>query len=118
MTFDEKIEIIYDSYERTLDYEIGCLRADLTDKEREKADNHEGLQLRIKLYDADQREEWIQNLRDIVKNGKYQVSLQATKLLCQVLYKERFGDGDKDKETPFNVNVNLRGRYPGDNADS
>ena len=112
MTFDEKIEIIYDSYERTLDYEIGCLRADLSDKEREKADNHEGLQLRIKLYDADQREEWIQNLRDIAKNGKHQVSLQATKELGKMLYKERFGDEETEDKTPTNVVVNLRGKYP------
>jgi hypothetical protein len=105
MKFDEKVELIYDGYTRTLDYETACLRADLTEKEREKADEHESLHLRIKLYDAEIREEWIEGLRDLAKSENENMRYRAIMSLGEIYYKKKFdrknddGEGGGDRPT-------------------
>ena len=114
MTFDEKVELIYDSYMRTLDYEIACLRAQLSEKEREKADQHEGLQLRMKLFDAEVDEELISNMRDLTKSRTESIRLSATIKLGQMVYSKRFGknDNDEDNNKPRPTTINLIGVKP------
>lgn len=90
MTLDEKIELIYDSYTRSLDYEIACLRADLTDEEREQVDQNEFLHLRMRLWDAEIQEELITNLRNLAKSDNENIKLKATLDLGKMIYKKRF----------------------------
>jgi hypothetical protein len=117
MTLDEKVELIYDSYTRTLDYEISCLRADLAEGERELVDAHEGLQIRIKLFDAEVQEELIENMRELSKSTTESIRLQATLRLGQMIYKKRFKDSGNNVETIRPANVFLMGRYPDSNKE-
>ena len=108
MTFDEKIELIYAAYDRTLDFEIACLRAELTETEKEKVEKHEGLKLRILLIDAEVREELITNLRDLAKSNNEGIRYRATMSLGQMVYKRRFDSNNTeldDKQRPDSIEL-------------
>ena len=90
MTFDEKIELIFDAYMRTLDFEIACLRAELTPEEREKVQAHESLKVRMALHDAEIHEEIITNLRHLAQSNNENMKFKATIELGVIFYKKRF----------------------------
>ena len=96
MNFDEKVELIYAAYERTLDFEIACLRAELTEKEKEKVEKHEGLKLRMQLFDAEIREDLISNMMELSKSENEAIKYRATMSLGQMIYKRRFDSKDDD----------------------
>ena len=117
LEYEEKIEVLFYSFERTLDYDIACLRADLTPEEQDRADNDETLHARIALCIADEKEALITNMRDLTKSNFANIKLRATIELGKIVYPEVFGDKAKGTEQPVNVNVYMRGKYP-DNEDS
>ena len=90
MTFDEKIELIFDSYTRTLDFEIACLRAELTEAERVKVEEHKSLKFRMALHDAEIQEGIIENLKALSKSGNENMKFKATIELGIIFYKKRF----------------------------
>ena len=112
LSYEEKIEVLFDSFERTLDYNIACLRADLTPGEREQADKDETLHARMAIYIADEKEELIANMRSLAKSNFDNVKLRATLELGKMIYAEVFSDKAKGTDEPVNVNVYMRGKYP------
>ena len=114
MKLHEKIEVLYESYTRTLDFEIACLRAGISEEERELVDADEMLQIRIALYDADQREELITNMRDLSRSNNESIKLNATRELGKMIYKERFNTDKKEESNFIPKTVVLVGKYPDD----
>ncbi len=115
MKLHEKIEVLFDSYTRTLDMEISYLRAGLSEEECELVEADEILKIRIALYDAEIREQLIQNMRDLSQSGNESIKLNATTELGKMIYKERFNN-DRDDEGNGKIPkvVTLVGKYPDD----
>ena len=108
MNIEEKIEIVYNAYERTLDFDIACLRAYLTDEEREIVENDEDLRFRIDLCDAEVREDIISSLRELAAHGNDKMRFQANVKLGEILYKKRFNnvksnEDDDSKTRPTKI---------------
>jgi len=108
MDISTKKEIIFNSYERSLDWDIALLRADLTPDELVEVENDEVLRMRIALKNAEIQEELITNMRELAKSEIDSIRLNATLRLGRMIYANRFNVENitkhrGDREEPFKV---------------
>jgi len=91
----EKLELIYRSYERSLDLELALITVPLNDAERERLLNDAELEARIMVLDARNKEDMIDNLRDLSTGALSEgVRLAALKEFGKTYYPKRFRDVD------------------------
>lgn len=91
----EKLELVYRSYERSLDLEIALITVPLNDTERERLLNDEELEARIMVLDARNREDMVSDLRNLSTGALSEgVRLAALKEFGRTYYPKRFRDVD------------------------
>jgi hypothetical protein len=96
--YANKLELVYRAYERSLDLEIAMLVVDLSKEERERLSKDENLRMRMAIYDAHQREDLIDRLRNLIsESDSDSVKLAAIKELGKTLYPKRFNDKVKEE---------------------
>lgn len=89
----EKLELVYRSYERSLDLEIALIAVPLSDAERERLISDEELEARILVLDAKNREDMVVDLRNLGTGASSEgVRLAALKELGKTYYPKRFRD--------------------------
>lgn len=101
----EKLELVYRSYERSLDLEIALITVPLNDAERERLLNDEELEARIMVLDARNREDMVTSLRDLSTGALSEgVRLAALKEFGRTYYPKRF----RDVDVPVNTQRTIR----------
>jgi hypothetical protein len=98
--YAHKLELVYRAYERSLDLDIALMVVDLSDEERETLNKDNSLLVRIAIYDAHQREDLIDRLRNLISEAESEsVRLAAIKELGRTLYPKRFNDKSREEDS-------------------
>ena len=96
----EKLELVYQEYERSLDLDIAFAIVPLKPAEKEQLYKDPDLAARISVCDARQKAEMIEKLVALSRDAENEgVQLSALKELGKTFYPKRF------KEADVNVNV-------------
>ncbi len=96
----EKLELVYQEYERSLDLDIAFAIVPLKPAEREKLSKDPDLAARISVCDARRKAEMIETLVALSRDAENEgVQLSALKELGKTFYPKRFKEAD--------VNLNL-----------
>lgn len=99
-TFDEKIEMVYQTYKRTLDLEVSLVLVPLSEEDRDALRNDEDLKALIAVSDAQMKERLIVRLQNIADTSLNDgVALSAVGQLGKMFYPTRF------KNETIDVNV-------------
>lgn len=89
----DKLELVYQNYERSLDLDIALTLVPLTDAERIRLSEDPDLRARINILDAKVKEDLLTDLRTLSKEATNDgVRLTALKELGKTLYPKRFKD--------------------------
>lgn len=89
-TYAEKLELVYQSYERVRDIEVALLRVQLTDAERIALANDKELEARMIVCDAMYKEDLIHRMEVLASSESEGIRLQAIKELGKMFYPKRF----------------------------
>jgi hypothetical protein len=89
----EKLELVFQAYERSLDIEIALTLVPMSDEERERMKTDDDLNARISVCDAKARNDLMVSMRELAEGAKTEgVRFQALKELGRTLYPKRFKD--------------------------
>lgn len=91
----ETKELIYRSYEKTLDLDLACKKLRITDEAKDLLLKDENFKARLDYAEATQKEQLLESLFDLSKKAKNDaVRFNALMEIIKTYYPERFG---KDK---------------------
>lgn len=90
MTFDEKAETVFEIYKRTLDFDMACVRLDLSTEDIKELKADRNFMLRLAIFDSEEQEKLIQNMRNLTRSKNESIALSATVKLGAMIYKKRF----------------------------
>lgn len=104
LSYAEKLELVKQAYERTLDIETAFAQIDLTADERKKLEADEELQASMSVAKAREYEKIVGGIRTIAHDPleKSGIKLAALKELGKVMRPDKFKD---------NVNVDMNMTY-------
>jgi hypothetical protein len=93
LTFEEKVELVFNSYLESQDLEIAFLKNGISEEDQEEILCNKDFKQRIKIYDCMIQEELIQDLRHLAKFASTEsVKFSAIKELGKIFYKKKFED--------------------------
>ena len=90
LSFDEKKELIVDSYIKTYDKDLAYKTHSLSEEEINFLEEDKDFQDRLLFYESKKKETLIDKLSDLMESEKEEIQLKATMALGEIIYPKKF----------------------------
>jgi hypothetical protein len=108
MITHEKKELIYQSYEKTLDLDLAYKKLGISKEEQDILQNDISFQERLAYAEASKKEVLLENLFNLANNAKTDnVRLNALLEIMKTYYPERFGNKKEQLEDKEQIVIYL-----------
>lgn len=108
MNMSEKKELVYQSYEKTLDLDLAYKKLSVSKEEQDLLNNDISFQERLAYAEASKKEVLLENLFNLANNAKTDnVRLNALLEIMRTYYPERFGNKKEQLEDKEQIVIYL-----------